>query len=651
MFETIKHVFLCIAVILLNSKTCTTEAIQPSLVLYSPGDLEYTDVLVRRVGDNLTLVCELRGDSTPRVYVWNYVSDNGTSVGRPFAVDPTSGPSPNSKLERSALQISDSGHYMCSAPPFSVTKYILVQPPSPTACARGAFWCGVRCVLAGYVCDGRRDCLRAEDEAPSLCAANPCSRSGKLNCSSGRCISEAACCQPGDALCRQHACCAEYKKYARVEVGGYVEPDLPPLFEDRHAPDDYGFIQSTIYTVTACALIFMIAVVLLVSALCKMHMKRAALRDYATARRATAHHYSQLFQARYPPRYEATRLLEPTAALSSPVRQPLQTCTPDSPQDSTPGTEIPDVGTPDCPNSGFGLARLSAIFSSRYRQVPTQCCDVEMTDVRPTSLTNTPTRSRTLDNYRSPTYCDLNFFTNPDISTCGRDLNYMGTPVEFFRRRAMRRNTLDRVMGHLTQAQPLTLQLGRFQFSLPRFGRRSEEPRPDTPNVAEINIDDLDFVRLNSNETYTLNGRTIRLLGANFENYPVLSDTQVRPPPYTEAMRYKVYGPPPEYLSREGLNRDISSPNVDEEARNNVEMPPNYEDLASGVDVNANATNDVTTNNVTANGIDVIDVNDNVPESISSVIDNLPAIDSDFNANDTTMRFDVNVHDVNNVRM
>lgn len=221
----------------------------------------------------------------------------------------------------------------------------------------------------------------------------------------------------------------------------------------------------------------------------------------------------------------------------------------------------------------------------------------------------------------------------------------MATPVEFFRRRALRRNTLERVMDQLGERQrPFTLQLGRFQLSIPKFGRRaSSERRPDTPNVAEINIDDLDFYRINSNETYTLNGRTIRLLGANFENYPVLPDGSVRPPPYTEAMRYKLYGPPPEYLSRDGLNGNVSTENnVDEEARNNIEMPPNYDELASGVD-NAN-NNVVTANNVTSNVItgtsntlltqpSTSSYNGNV-ETLNSVIDNLPAIDSDVNANE-----------------
>ncbi|XP_013136402.1 PREDICTED: uncharacterized protein LOC106101644 [Papilio polytes] len=625
MFGFVNNVLLCFAVVLINSQICLTEPLSPppALMLYSPGDLEYTDILVKRVLDNLTLICELRGDTTPRVYVWNYVG-NGTVNERPFTTEP-SGASNSSQLQRLGLQISDSGHYMCSAPPFSVTKYVLVQPRG-NKCARGAFACESRCVLANYVCDGWRDCLHAEDEAPSLCSARPCARSDKLNCSSGRCISEGACCRGGDPLCRQPDCCSEHPRYSRLE--SYVEMEYPPLFEDHHAPDENSFIQSTIYTVTACALIFMIAVVLLVSAICKMHMKRAALRSYAHAERATAHHYNVQYAqaARFPPCYEASRLLEQSReAAASPAQHAQES------EAGSPCEECPDSAAQSPSAQGFGLARLSQIFSSRYRQVPTQCCDVEMTDVRSSSLTSSPTASPgrarpPLPDYRSPTYCDLAHL-HLDNAT---DLNYMATPVEFFRRRALRRNTLERVIQHINQAQrPLTLQLGRFQLSIPRFGRRSSnEPRPDTPNVAEINIEDLDFVRVHSNETYTLNGRTIRLLGGNFENYPVLDDS-VRPPPYTEAMRYKLYGPPPEYLSRERLNnvREVNNVNVDEEARNNVEMPPCYEDLASGVDDNANAVN------VT----EVIADNDNgnTIETLSSVIDNLPAIDSDVNANET----------------
>ncbi|KAH9645829.1 hypothetical protein HF086_015189 [Spodoptera exigua] len=114
----------------------------PWLALYSPGEPEYTDVVVRRVHDTLTLVC----------------------------------PAVNSTLIKFDLQESDSGQYMCSAPPFSVTKYILVQTRGPTYCRRGAFWCGTRCIAAQYVCDGRLDCQRGEDEAGHMCPPLGCAR-------------------------------------------------------------------------------------------------------------------------------------------------------------------------------------------------------------------------------------------------------------------------------------------------------------------------------------------------------------------------------------------------------------------------------------------------------------------------------------------
>ncbi|XP_052739181.1 uncharacterized protein LOC112049649 [Bicyclus anynana] len=639
MFGNVNCFYLYVIVVTVIIITCACEPQTPYLALYGTGDTEHTDVLVRRVHDNLTLVCEVRGDPAARVFVWNYVSDNGTDGGRPLVSEP-SGPTIVSRLERGDLQLSDSGHYICSAPPFSSTKYVLVQTKGPHQCARGAFWCGARCVLPAYVCDGRKDCVLAEDEAPPLCAPRPCARGDKLNCSSGRCIPEAACCRPGAALCRQPACCDEHSRFSTLE--GYVEVEYPPLFDDRHAPDEYGFIQSTIYTVTACALIFMIAVVLLVSALCKMHMKRAALRGYASAHRDTAHHYA----ARFPPRYEAARLLEPGAA-ASPVRGTYASTELPSPE--SPSTVASEPPEPPPYSGGFGLARLSAIFCSRYRQVPTQCCDVELRPVRGAGGVGGaggPPRAAP-PAYRSPARAEPElYYADPELAP--QELNYMAAPLDFFCRRTARRNTIDRVLEQLSAAQrPLTLQLGRFQLSLPRF--RRESPRPDTPDVGELAADEL-------RDTYTLNGRTIALLGADLEHFPPRPG---RPPPYNEAMRYK-YGPPPDYLSRERIDSDES------EARSNVEMPPRYEELAAGADRNANVATvapaaavatvaDVENGNVatghiaetnalydadSVNGCTAINDNDlfvsagAYPETIRSVIDNLPAIDCDVNAND-----------------
>ncbi|KAJ0183025.1 hypothetical protein K1T71_001001 [Dendrolimus kikuchii] len=589
MFLPCKRVLICVILFLFIVKTCTSELPSPpQLVLYIPGDPEYTDVLARREHDDLTLTCKLRGEVAPTRYVWNYIPADENAVPSPYTVKTESG---SSSLVKLNLSLSDSGQYFCTVPPFSASKNIVVQSKGPMQCARGAFWCGKRCVLATYVCDGFVDCEHGEDEHIHLCnMQNICQRSDKLNCSSGRCISESACCLPHTTgyLCRQPACCDEYPRYSRQE--GFVEFEYPPLFDDRHAPDDYGFIQSTIYTVTACALIFMIAVVLLVSAICKMHMKRAALRSYAHAERATRHHYNVQYA------------------------QCNSECPPTIPR---PPPERP---------TGMGLARLSAIFSSRYRQVPTHPPDVEMT-LRSTSLNNSPTRQ--IQNYRSPTYCDINteyLLNSPDSVDCARNLNIPERP---------RRNTLERVIDHIDR-QRLTLQVGRFQLTLPNLpnitGFRRNSDRPDTPNVTEVDLQDLDFVRLGSNDTYTLNGRTIRLLGANFENYPIVGGS--RPPPYTEAMRYKLYGPPPEYLSREGLN---SESQVDQEARSNIEMPPCYDEV-NGNQVSSNNNSDLnTSSNVVGanlNSNNIVTISNNVVDNNSDLnvcVNDLTAISNDTN--------------------
>ncbi|XP_063372185.1 uncharacterized protein LOC134660382 [Cydia amplana] len=618
MYESSKLVFLNFIFLLVTVHICRSEPAQ-HLSLHSPETLiseaEYLEVLIRRVGENLTLVCEIKGDRQPRLYVWNYVAANGSSSHRRFAIEP-SGPTASSSLLLPDLQVEDSGRYLCSSPPYSVTKFVLVQRAAGSInCARGAFSCGDRCVLPTYVCDGHPDCRHGEDEAPPICPPSVCQQPGMLNCSTGRCISAAACCPTPNAgpLCLQHSCCSEHDPY-RTE--GFVEVDFPASFEDKHAPDQYGFIQSTIYTVTACALIFMIAAVLLVSAICKMHMKRAALRSYARA--AAQRNYMTHPPPRYPPCYEASRLLEQAAApldsLDMATHAIMVTILPLYLFQQTTPDPVPD-DNPD--HAGFGLSRLSSIFSSRYRQVPTSC-DVEMTTVRPASLNSSPARRPRLRDYRSPTYDDINqeYFLNAETGNCGRELNYM-SPVEMYRSRL----DLDR---------RLTLQLGRFQLSVPRFGRS----RPGTPGVAEINIHDLDFVR-HSADTYTLNGRTIRLLGANFSTCP-------RPPPYTWR---KAGGPPPDYVRAD--TADTTAAAADADADNNTEMPPRYEDVNSNeehierVTVSLNAIresgeslNSIRESGESLNSTDNALDNDNM-NSIAHMLatDNIPAID-DVNANE-----------------
>lgn len=106
---------------------------------------------------------------------------------------------------------------------------------------------------------------------------------------------------------------------------------------------------------------------------------------------------------------------------------------------------------------------------------------------------------------------------------------------------------------------------------------QEERRRPDTPNVLELSLEELNMWRAATGDTYTLNGRTIQLLGANFEdrsdmyslslqglyivdgiveNLNRFVGRPVSPPPYSEvanAAPSKILGPPPPYVSRENL--------------------------------------------------------------------------------------------------
>lgn len=80
----------------------------------------------------------------------------------------------------------------------------------------------------------------------------------------------------------------------------------------------YSANGNNVVLFAACALIFMIAVVLLVSAICKMQMKRAALRTYTHADRAARQHYSVQY---HQVRLAAVLLLLPAPRRSRPGRR------------------------------------------------------------------------------------------------------------------------------------------------------------------------------------------------------------------------------------------------------------------------------------------------------------------------------------------
>lgn len=629
------------------------------------------DVIIMRINQTLHLKCEIVGHD-------NYIIPDKTYTIKWSSPAVGSNRSTIKQIGKESwftlreLRQSDAGPYVCSILSTPVQQYVAVRKleshPRPAHCSPLGFVCSNGlCVLPAYVCDGFIDC--DDDETVATCGTdNPCR--GKRPCSKGRCIPHSWCCDNlKNSSCIRPDCCDEpdglYGDYPDMEFSNIVE-------DNRHYNEDYGFIQTTIYTITACALIFMIAVVLLVSAICKMHIKRTTLRNYANAQQhfglQCGHNNGLPRYPGLPPHgcFEANRLLEPeyrvdatngspqrtnTSANNTPTHRPnlveeIPEC--ETQNNSTTGAE----GHPVRPTN-FGFGRLAnSIFNSRYSQVPQQCYEVEMTSVLNTPRSPNRTNQQfNVANYRSPTYCGVNngeyYFANNDTACFGPDLNYMSArydQMDFYisegeRRRALRRaNAVERILDRIgfntsyrvnamernfgadanrnetvEESHTVTLQLGRFQLNLPSFGRsrradsvmsRLPVPnrRPDTPNVAEVNLDELDFVRLNSNDTYTLNGRTIRLLGGNFENYPPVMGFSnqnmfvggiVSPPPYSEAIGavpLKIYGPPPAYLSRENLTSNVQDVNEI------TELPAIDGDVSNGnlvVEINVSNTLDL----------------------------------------------------------
>lgn len=240
-----------------------------TLRLYSEGDLPYAVAIVKREGDLLNLTCQLTGINRRSTFIWNFTPSQ-KHFQRITHFDDDSQSTMMSNFLKMNLRNIDSGVYVCSIPPLSTRKQVLIQPRTP-GCARGGFTCGGLCVLAAFLCDGYKDCAQGEDEASSLCGETPpCRGPQSLNCTSGRCIPRAACCIDRRE-CRPHPCCKEHPKYI---VGQNIfNMEYPAMFDNDNSLD-LGFMSTSI-TIGVCGLVFVLAVVVVVGAFFRMHLKRA----------------------------------------------------------------------------------------------------------------------------------------------------------------------------------------------------------------------------------------------------------------------------------------------------------------------------------------------------------------------------------------
>jgi len=186
---------------------------------------------------------------------------------------------------------ADTGDYECWAKDKSSTSEgvkkilkVFIEPRRGN-CQHGQYQCEgpdkQYCIATRYRCDSHSDCPSGDDESPTFCGSDPCK--GKIVCPEldFRCIDPTVyCCDPHVSPdCKfMYPCCEsviEFSIRSRYYQTGVVSSHSSG---DEGRGKDMAYLHSTVYTIIGCSIAFLLIVLGLVAAICRLHLLRKSQR-------------------------------------------------------------------------------------------------------------------------------------------------------------------------------------------------------------------------------------------------------------------------------------------------------------------------------------------------------------------------------------
>jgi len=274
---------------------------QPS----SPDDLPGTLKLTEGATLNLTCMVASPGDEQGEVRLSWYLPNHFVEPQKRLE---QTGRDTTSTLVISPVIETDTGDYECWARHKGATtnhdgsdqvKKILkvLIEPRRGACQPGQYQCEGKdeyCIATRYRCDSHDDCPAGDDESQLLCGHEPCK--GKIVCPEldFRCIDPTEyCCDPDtNSDCKfMYPCCEAVMEFSiRNRLAAQYAKQQHDNTEKEMRESDLAYLHSTVYTIIGCAVAFIVIVLSLGVAICRLHILRKSTRNNQVVRGAGRAH-------------------------------------------------------------------------------------------------------------------------------------------------------------------------------------------------------------------------------------------------------------------------------------------------------------------------------------------------------------------------